>query len=355
MKWSTELYLMLQWLGALRAIEFPRRFSAVVVSNQKTLGCGGLPIVSQVQQDVGSAKWTRMVNSDGVHSSLEDVLYTVPAATADPDTPEASALTRFSWRSDTNFQDCSYGLYYYEHRMLPLFFGYPTTFLEAKESIDGVVCEKWSNRDKAGPYDTYWAVWYPINAHPPYSKVLKAQYYTPPSRPNMFPVPSCTLDYNFTRFTTDAIPPLEFVPPPDWTSMCTNSAQGLRKARLPGRQDGYVCVAPNKTNSFTISLQAKPVQSVTVKLRPCTPQDYCINGARCKDCVRFSTTTLTFGPHNWATPQTIGVAYEKDGDSQFVFESPDSFLNNTYSSQFSTCACTHSRKCTNNCQLYCGT
>ena len=93
---------------------------------------------------------------------------------------------------------------------------------------------------------------------------------------------------------------------------------------------------------------------VTIRLQPCTPQDYCIDGAHCKDCVQFSTTTLTFGPGDWSMPQTVEVAYGRaDGDSQFVITSADYYISNSFNVQFSTCTCA-SGKCSNNCQAFCG-
>ena len=131
---------------------------------------------------------------------------------------------------------------------------------------------------------------------------------------------------------------------------CINSDGGLRKSHLPNRQDGYICVSPGKNNSVSIALSTKPAHDVIIKLLPCGPIDSCIDGAHCKDCVQFSTTTLTFGPSNWSEFQTIGATYLAGCDSQFVFAS---YLNNTFDTQFSTCACA-SGKCSNNCQMYCG-
>ena len=353
-----RLLSLLVWAltaASLHCVEFPRRFTASIATNSswgKHLGCAGLPIVGKVYQDHNSTLWSHSIQTDGVHWHYEEVLITVPASTADPSTPEATQLTRFTWNSDTQHTSCSYSLWYYSDRQVPQFFGYPTSVLETKETIHGVECEKWSNRDKAGPYDSYWAVWYPVNAKPAYSVVLQAQYLYPPSRPHQFPVPGCSINYTFSDFTTDPISQDIFTPPTDWLTQCTDSDEGLKKYNLPDRQSGYVCVSPKTGNGFSIVLQIKPVHDVTVNIRPCTTGDSCIDGARCKDCVHFNTTALTFSPKNWSVPQTVWVTYGADGDSQFIFDSPNYYLNNTYSTQFSTCACA-SGKCSNNCQEYC--
>lgn len=336
-------------------VQFPKRFSATIVSDSTWdhIGCDGLPLVGKVYQDTTSTLWSHHIATQGGPWHFEEVLVTVPASTADPDTPEATHLTKFTWKSDTDFDGCAYQLYFETNRQLPEFFGYLTSKLETREAIQGIQCEKWSNGDKAGPYDPYWAVWYPINAHPAYSVVLKAQYVRPPSRPNQFPVPGCTLNYTFSDFSTAPIPSERFTPPEQWLTKCIDSDEGLKKSGLPDRQDGYVCVSPDKSNSFSIALATKPVKDVSIRLRPCVAADSCIDGARCKDCVHFSSTMLTFTPSNWSTPQTIGVKYLSDGDSQFIFDSPNYYLNNTYYTQFSTCACAGG-KCTNNCQMFCG-
>ncbi len=278
-----------------------------------------------------------------------EVLVTVPK-NADPDTPQATELTKFTWKSETHFDECVYQLYN-EKQVLP-FFGYPTTFLETKEKVNGVECEKWSNKDKSGPYTEYWAVWYAINAHPPYSVVLRAEYNYPPSRPHQFPVPGCSINYTFSDFTTDPIDPKVFAPPDKWLTGCTNGQEGLKKYNLPDRQDGYVCVTPNATNTFEIALFAKPENgSVQVKIRHCNENDTCIDGAGCKDCVKLNTTQLVFTADNWSMPQTIQVTYLRRGNSQFRFES-SSYLNNTYDTQFSTCS-TNLGPCTRGRQLYC--
>ncbi len=352
---SVTLLLLVQMLIVIDAVQFPRRFSASVVSKSSwgdEFGCNGLPMVSQVHQDLNSTLWTHLISTDGVHSHFEDVLYTVPASTADPDTPEASYLTRFSWKSDTNYSGCNYGLVYNNNRQLPIFFDYPLSALERKEIINGVECEKWSNKDKKGPYEAYCAGWFPTDADPTYSVVAKAQYTTPPSRPGSFPVPQCTLNYTFTKFHAGPISNELFIPPNNWSKICNNSDQGLKKYHIPDRQSGYICISPGKLASFSVSLFNKPVSDMAVRVRLCNRQDYCIDGARCSNCVQLSTTTLEFGPNNWSKPQAISISYVADGDTQFVFDSPDSYLNNTFNTQFSTCACA-SKKCSNNCQMYC--
>ena len=190
--------------------------------------------------------------------------------------------------------------------------------------------------------------------HPPYSVVLQVHYSYPPTRPNQFPVPGCTQNYTFSEFNTDPISTKQFTPPDNWLTKCTNSDQGIRKYNVPGRQDGYVCVSPGTKNAFEIALLVEPQQgNVILNLRLCgKPGDSCIDGARCKDCVHLNTTQLVFTPGNWSIPQTIQVEYKADGDTQFIFESPNYYLNNTYNSQFSTCACA-SGKCTNNCNMFC--
>ena len=273
-----------------------------------------------------------------------------PTSTADPSTPEATQLTRFSWVSDTESQGCEYRLV--SGNKLPKFFEYPTSVLEKREVVQKIECEKWSNNGSR-PYHPYWAVWYPINTKPIYSVVLKAQYIGPDSPPHSFPVPGFTLTYNFANFSTASIPLELFTPPEQWLTKCINSDGGIQKANLPDRQEGYVCVSPGKNNSFSLALFTKPQHDVTVQLKPCVPNDSCIDGARCKDCVQFSSMTLTFGPSNWSVFQTVKVMYLKDGDSQFAISSPNYYLNNTFDIQFSTCACA-SGKCSNNCQQYCG-
>ncbi len=112
----------------------------------------------------------------------QEVLVTVPK-NADPVTPQASELTQFNWNSDTHFDECVYQ-FYYEKQLLS-FFRYPTTFLESKEKVNGVECEKWSNKDKSGPYTEYWAVWYAINAHlHTLWCYVRAEYNYPPSLPH---------------------------------------------------------------------------------------------------------------------------------------------------------------------------
>jgi hypothetical protein len=335
------------------SVGFPKRFSATVVSDSSwgTIGCRGTPLVKKVYQDFNSTLWSHHVATQGGPWHFEEVLITVPASTADPTTPEATHLTKFTWNSDTDFESCAYKIY---NQQVPEFFGYATSVLEAREVVLGVLCEKWSNKDRAGTYDPYWAVWYPINAHPAYSAVLKAQYVYPPSRPGMFPVPGCSTNYTFSNFSTAPIPPDRFTPPKGWLLMCRDGDEGLQKSGLPDRQGGYVCVSPGKNNSFSLALLTKPVRNVSVQIHSCGPEDSCIDGNHCKNCVLFSTTALTFTPSNWSVSQTVGVQYLTDGDSQFVFDSPNYYLNNTYDTQFSTCACTSGKKCTNNCQMYCG-
>ena len=144
----------------------PRRFSADVAtkSDWGIVGCGGLEEVGGVYQDLNSTLWSRYVKTDGGHSQLQEVLITVPASTADPTTPEATHLTKFAWNSNTDFKCCTYRLYHNYSYQFPQFFGYPTTFLEKREAIQGMECEKWSNKDTAGPYSEYWAVWYSAHA-----------------------------------------------------------------------------------------------------------------------------------------------------------------------------------------------
>lgn len=358
MRGGTFFIVVLQVLAvatiSVCSVQFPTRFSTDVVSKCEygNVGCGGLPLVGKIYQDVNSTLWSHVVATDGVHSHFQEVLFTVPASSADPTTPEATQLTKFTWNSATAFKGCAYQLSFEYNRQVPRFFDFSTPVLERREVIQQVECEKWTNNGSR-PYQPYWAVWYPINAHPTHSVVLKAQYIGPDSPPHSFPVPGFTLNYTFSGFNTAPIPPEQFTPPNQWLTDCINSDGGLQKINLPDRQGGYVCVSPGKNNSFSLALRTKPVNGMSVQLLPCGPKDYCINGARCKDCVQFSSATLTFGPSNWSVPQTVEVVYLADGDSQFVFSSPNYYLNNTYDTQFSTCACA-SGKCSNDCYRYCG-
>lgn len=358
-KMGAHVHFLLQLLAvaildSVSSVDFPAHFSADVESKCEYgyVGCGGLPLVGKVYQDVDSSLWSHTVATDGVHMHFQEVLITVPASTADPATPEATQLTKFTWYSGSDIGGCVYRLSFEYHRQVPKFFDYPTPVLEKREVVQQVECEKWSNNGSR-PYHPYWAVWYPIDVSPAYSVVLKAQYIGPDSPPRSFPVPGFTLNYTFSNFNTTPIPPEQFTPPKQWSTHCTNGDGGLQKAHLPDRQNGYVCVSPGKGNSFSLALHTKPLHEVTVRLLPCAPTDYCINGARCKNCVQFSRMKLTFGPSNWSMPQTVEVEYLADGDSQFVFASTDYYINNTFETQFSTCACA-SGTCSNNCFKFCG-
>ena len=141
-------------------------------------------------------------------------------------------------------------------------------------------CEKWSNN---GP-EPYWAVWYPINAHPAHSVVLKAHYILPDSLPHSL---GFTLNYTFSNFYTGPIHPEQFTPPKQWLTLCTNFDGGLQKTNHPDRQGGCVCVSPSKKNIFSLALRTKPVHDVYVQIHPCGPF---IEGAGCKNCVQFSST-----------------------------------------------------------------
>ncbi len=339
-------------VASVQCVEFPHTFSANILTESSWgdhLGCSGLPIVSKVLQCANSTYWSHSVST--FTNNYEEILITVPS-NADPVTPQATQLTKFSWKSDTDFKECAYQLYN-EKQILP-FFGYPTTYLEYKETINGIECEKWSNKGHPGNSGEYWAVWYAINTQPPYSLVVRAIYKYPPSPPRSFPVPGCNITYTFSNFSTAPINPKLFTPPDNWLKKCSNSNQGIKTYNLPDReQGGYICVNPNATNAFEIAILAKPENgSLILNIRPCVGTDYCIYGDGCKDCVQFNTTKLVFTADNWSIPQTILVTYKADGDSQFVFDSPNYYLTNTYPTQFSTCACAGG-KCAKKCQEYC--
>jgi len=348
-------FLLLTRISVL-GVEFPKRFSAIISYESswgKTIGCQGTPLVNKVYQDIPNnhTLWSHSARTGG----YEQILITIPSSTANPNTPEATHLTKFRWKSDTSFEGCVYQLNFeYNRNAVPEFFGFSTPVLEKREMVEGIECEKWSNKANASISDEYWAVWYPVKAKPPRSVVLRAYYYFPPSPPHTFPVPACTTQYNFSDFTIDPIPPERFTPPKDWLHICEDYDEGIVKHRIPGRQDGYICVTPEKDNSFSINLQTRPVHDVSVQINPCSHDDSCIDGDRCKECVKFSATSLTFTPTNWSQPQTVTLEYLADGDSQYIFKSPNYYLNNTYESQFSTCACVTGKNCTNECNLFCG-
>ena len=344
---------------AVSAPSFPERFSANVssVSSWGKSGCDGLPVVTgKVYQDKNSSLLTHnwVTPDSGKNFYLLNTLLTIPASTADPDTPEATNLTLFTWDSDTESRNCEYQIH---NGKIQNFFGFPLTVLVKREAVGNVVCEKWSNTKTRDPHSHDWAVWFPINAQPPYSIVAKAEYYSPYHPPHGNPIPSCTLDYTFTNFSTAPIPPQVFAPPKQWLKKCNDSDGGITTKNIPNN-GAYVCVSPGKNRNFSIALRTKPQHDVTIEITPCSPDDgwYCVNGAHCKDCVKFSRTTLTFGPRNWSMPQTVEVMYlAPNGDSQFKISSPNYYITNPwYEVVFSTCACENGKICYNNCQDHCG-
>lgn len=291
------------------AVELPDRFSAEVlsISSWGTFNCRGLPLLTEVYQDVklNSSYWSHHLSDDG--PPKKEVLITVLAATADPSTPQANHLTRFSWNSDTTFENCSYSLL--NDHQLSKFFDLPTPVLEKKEVMQGVMCEKWSNNAPC-PHSSYWAAWYPVDAHPAHSAVIEAQYIGADHPAHSNPFPGCMLMYNFTKFSTGPIPPEQFEPPKNWLTKCINSDGGITTTGLPPRDDGYMCVSPGKNKTFSVALKTKPVKTVTIRLRPCRPQDSCVDGGKCKYlsqvtglCLRWWTScTLVMGMASLPSP-----------------------------------------------------
>ena len=222
---------------------FPERFSANVISVSlwgKYVGCGGLPVVNgKMYQDKNSSLLTHTwVTPDSFKNFyLQNILITIPASTADPDTPEATNLTFFTRDSDTESQNCDYQIY---NGKIQNFFGFPLTMLVKWKVVGNVECEKWSNTVTRNPRYINWAVWFTTNAQPPYSIVAKAEYYTPYHFAHVNPIPSCTLDYIFTNFSTAPIPQQVFAPPKQWLKKCNDSDGGIA-TNIP-KSGAYVCV-----------------------------------------------------------------------------------------------------------------
>lgn len=88
--------------------------------------------MKEVYQDVEKnlSRWSH--HKEGPNSPLQEVLMIVPTLTADPDTPEATSLTRFTWDSDTtSVQGCAYRVDPVDR--VPGFFDYPTPVLEKRD------------------------------------------------------------------------------------------------------------------------------------------------------------------------------------------------------------------------------
>ena len=67
--------------------------------------------------------------------------------------------------------------------------------------------------------------------------------------------------YTLSNFSTAPIPPSMFDLPPHWEATCTDSDGGVRKAGLPGRQAGYLCVDPEHKVRVRVRVR------VTVRVR----------------------------------------------------------------------------------------
>ena len=72
--------------ASVSGVQFPRRFSATVVSNSSwgKVGCAGLPLIGKIYQDTESTLWSHSVATQGGPWHYQEVLVTVPASTADP-------------------------------------------------------------------------------------------------------------------------------------------------------------------------------------------------------------------------------------------------------------------------------
>jgi hypothetical protein len=280
-------------------------------------------------------------------TGVKNRLITNPGSSADPATPESTRTTQFFFNSN-DASNCSYQIDY-DSGAPKQFFPYETSVLEGHESVNGVACEKWSNNETR-PYNDYWAVWYEVGS---YEKVARARYRVAPIGGG-FPVPGFTVDYDFSHFSTGAVPSPILEPPSNWQDLCVDLDGGIEKHGVPNRQDGYICVGPNNSSTFSLRLATKPRHTISVNIGLCEKGDGCIDGLHCKDCVIVSPELLHFSPENWDDNQEVKISYGHEGDSQFKISSPDYFLNNSFSLQFSTCACSPGKVCSNNCQAYCG-
>jgi hypothetical protein len=161
--------------GPLTPPLFPRRFSADVAAS------GNFEQIRAVYQDLDGQRMLLAgeLTGDVSHGGWrQQSLQTVGPTGADPSTPYASAMTAMSWQSGSAAppKRCSYELALQcvkrdpnsggcvEHAPASVtpFFGNPVTILEKKETVDGVMCEKWSNGGSATspPWTEYWAIWF---------------------------------------------------------------------------------------------------------------------------------------------------------------------------------------------------
>eukprot|EP00040_Diaphanoeca_grandis_P005005 m.30941 g.30941 ORF g.30941 m.30941 type:complete len:299 (+) comp16369_c1_seq1:2-898(+) len=250
------------------APEFPRRFSANVKYSCTDGDCFETSDVLAVYQDLDNnvTLWSGLMSGDyPTQPHRQQLLYVAAPHGVDPSTPEADELTKLTW-TPTNLSGCSYQL---APHGPPAFFAHETNFFEKHETINGVLCEKWSNNGSASapPYTPYWAVWYKatVGGASSSSATVMRTTYTDPGIHGSFPVPGFTYTYTFSDFSTAPIPPATFEPPQKWQDTCTNRDAGAAIEGVPGRQNGYLCVAPDgKSTSFTLSLLTKPIKTASL-------------------------------------------------------------------------------------------
>lgn len=368
---SCRLWLLLLPLAASGTPpQFPRRFSANVVAS------GNFEQVHAVYQDLDGQRklLAGELTGDVSHGGWrQQSLLTKGPTGADPSTPYASSMVAMSWQSGSAPPArCSYelaldcvkrdpnsgGCIQHAPASVTPFFGNPVTTLEKREAVDGVMCEKWSNNGSATapPWTEYLAIWFAADSLsiPRGPTVAKVQIINPGNHGG-FPTPGWTASYALSNFSTAPIASSTFAPPAGWLQSCTNSDDDVVSKGVPGRQSGYLCVSPDKDNSFSLALKAKPEKDATVHLNVehCGSGDYCIDGKHCKDCVKI-TSGVTFTSQDWATPKIVNVSYVSSGDSQFKITSPDYFIKSPSALQFSTCACRGGEVCSNECNRFCG-
>ena len=198
--------------------QIPARFSATVswqCNGVPAPECGGLGKVSEVYQDL-EANRTLLVGLRsgepfGPGYTHSNVLVIAP--------PYPNPLLRFVWRTHTRNASCSRSP---TSRASP-FFAHPVSTPAGKETINGVVCDKWTNGVTPGsePYPDLWSVWFKAGQSTGTAAVVARISYTQQTNPmHGFPIPGWTYVYDFSDFTTDPIPSSTFEPPPDWQVAC---------------------------------------------------------------------------------------------------------------------------------------
>ena len=135
-------------VGGLTPPRFPPRYSANVeyTCSDQGVSCTGVDVQTVYQDSPNNRSLWRGVSGGPFDSARSDILFR-RFPHADPATPEAHGLSRISWKTNNCSQDCSYAA----NAAFPLLFTPTPHVFEKKESVDGIMCHKWSNNVTIGP------------------------------------------------------------------------------------------------------------------------------------------------------------------------------------------------------------